>query len=355
MRRLVRLALVVVLLFGLLFVASRFFRITGIADWVDTAIEDVGELVGKVNIFKKNVLVYESLGNGTCSVSIDKKHGTSGTIEIPAYSPDGERVVQIGNFSDRKRLKGVIIPDGVEMIQRNGFAGCKSLEKVNIPDSVTRIDQNAFKGCDALLQEENHVYYVDQWAVDFDRSADSIAFRDGTIGFSGGFAKTLDTEDESYGAVAELRHLYLSSSMIYFNFLVKIPYLQTITVEKGNPVFHSEGNCLINTEQKALVLGCAGSVIPNDGSVERIQVNSFVNLSNCAMIAIPAAVNYIGGFAFQGCSNMSIQISKDVERISGGAFFACTSLTIYTDAETKPEGWYDLEKDHTVVWNYQGH
>ena len=52
--------------------------------------------------------------------------------------------------------------------------------------------------------------------------------------------------------------------------------LRNIEVSANNPVFHSDGNCLIKTETKELVLGCNNSVIPTDGSVTAITIYSFL-------------------------------------------------------------------------------
>ena len=41
----------------------------------------------------------------------------------------------------------------------------------------------------------------------------------------------------------------------------------SIVVEDGNPLYHSAGNCIIETDSKTLILGCKTSVIPDDGSV----------------------------------------------------------------------------------------
>ena len=53
--------------------------------------------------------------------------------------------------------------------------------------------------------------------------------------------------------------------------------LEEITVDKNNPVYHSDGNCLIETKKKILLRGCKNSVIPADGSVTVLGENSFSN------------------------------------------------------------------------------
>ena len=46
--------------------------------------------------------------------------------------------------------------------------------------------------------------------------------------------------------------------------------LTSLVVEKGNAVYHSAGNCLIETKTKILITGCQTSQIPSDGSVTSI-------------------------------------------------------------------------------------
>lgn len=42
--------------------------------------------------------------------------------------------------------------------------------------------------------------------------------------------------------------------------------LTALTVSDGNTVYHSDGNCIVETAAKTLRAGCAASVIPADGS-----------------------------------------------------------------------------------------
>jgi hypothetical protein len=79
--------------------------------------------------------------------------------------------------------------------------------------------------------------------------------------------------------------------------------LTSITVEEGNPKFHSDGNCLINTEDKVLISGCQTSVIPADGSVTTIE-SAFMWCNKLKSIFIPATITKIEYGAFWECSNM---------------------------------------------------
>lgn len=89
--------------------------------------------------------------------------------------------------------------------------------------------------------------------------------------------------------------------------------LEKIVVEENNHTYHSEGNCLIETDTKTLIAGCKTSVIPSDGSVTSI-----------------------GDDAFQWCTSLtSITIPDSVTSIGSGAFYYCTSLkTVYYEGTT---------------------
>ena len=80
--------------------------------------------------------------------------------------------------------------------------------------------------------------------------------------------------------------------------------LTSLTVSENNLVYHSSGNCLIETESKTLIGGVNSSVIPSDGSVTSI-----------------------GFYAFRFCTIESIVIPKNVTYIDDGAFSACELLT----------------------------
>ena len=53
------------------------------------------------------------------------------------------------------------------------------------------------------------------------------------------------------------------------------PNLESISVKKGNKNFHSDGNCIIHTFTKTIVVGCKTSVIPTDRSVRGIGNYAF--------------------------------------------------------------------------------
>ena len=98
--------------------------------------------------------------------------------------------------------------------------------------------------------------------------------------------------------------------------------LESIVVEEGNPVYHSAGNCLIETQSKTLLLGCKNSIIPDDGSVTSIGGGAFGNCTGLKEIEIPNSVTVISEGAFQACTGLTKVVILDGVTSIGSAAFA---------------------------------
>lgn len=165
----------------------------------------------------------------------------------------------------------------VTVIEEDGFKELIGLVSVTIPDSVTTIGLYAFNSCNGLTSivigsGVTHNFY---------------AFRD-------------------------------------------CPNITQITVSDDNPIYHSSGNCIIETESKTLVLVCSTSIIPNDGSVTTIGQNAFIGCTGPTSITIPNSVTEIDQSAFASCTSLtSVTISGSLTT-SVEAFAGCYSLTSVT-------------------------
>ena len=197
----------------------------------------------------------------------------------------GNRVTSIGfgAFSDCSKLTSITIPGSVKSIGEWAFIRCTGLTSITIDNGVTSIGLGAFYDCSKLT------------SITIPASVTSI----GEIAFSG------------------------------------CTGLTTIIVEKGNTKYHSDGNCLIETESKTMIAGCKNSIIPADGSVTSIGVHALSGCTGLTSITIPCGVTNIDVYAFAGCSGLtSVTIGNNVTSIGEGAFHYCTGLTSVTIGES---------------------
>ena len=167
-----------------------------------------------------------------------------------------------------------MIPDSVESIDDYVFNGCSGLTSITIGNSVTSIGNYAFYNCSGLT------------SITIGNSVTSI----GNYAFyncSGLTSITIGNSVETIGLLA----------------FASCGKLEKISVAAGNSKYHSAGNCLVETETKALILGCKNSIIPADGSVTSVGGCAFLG-SGVISIVIPNSVETIDSTAFADCSEL---------------------------------------------------
>ena len=255
----------------------------------------------------------------------EQPRSIGGDIAIPesvTYNGKSYSVTSIGNyaFSGCSGLTSITIPDGVTSIGNYTFSGCSGLTSVIIPDGVTSIGNYTFSGCSGLT------------SITIPDSVTSI----GSYAFSGCSGLTSITIPDSVTSISSYAFNGCSG-------------LTSITVEEGNEIYHSAGNCLIETKSKTLTLGCKNSVIPADGSLTSIGTSAFGGCSGLTSITIPDSVTSIGDYAFDGCSGLtSITIPDSVTSIGFDAFRGCSGLTSVIFQGTMQQ-WEDISKRSN--WN----
>lgn len=94
--------------------------------------------------------------------------------------------------------------------------------------------------------------------------------------------------------------------------------LEKIEVDKNNPNFKSEGNCLLTKDGKTLVAGCKNSVIPK--VVEEIAEFAFAD-SGLKVANLPKGLKKIKNKAFYSCKELeSFTLPCEIEDIAMDAF-----------------------------------
>ena len=262
------------------------------------------------------LLPYEINASG----EITKYTGTATEVEIPStYSllEDGTVIsgtdhtitgIAGGSYSDgafaNSSITSITLPSTIEKIGAYAFYKCTSLTSVTFGDNsqLTSIGDDAFWSCTSLTSVTipDSVISIGDDAFWNCISLTSVTIGDGVTSIgSGAFSGSTS--------------------------------LESIIVDEGNAVYHSDGNCIIETESKTLIAGCKTSIIPSDGSVTSIGYEAFWNCISLTSVTIPDSVTSIGNDAFSGCTNLiSITIPESVTSIGYEAFYGCSSLTSIT-------------------------
>ena len=194
----------------------------------------------------------------------------------------------------------LVVPDGITGILSYAFAGCTGITNVSIPESVTIIDTHAFYGCSGLKNVEMPKNLL-------------------TIGSA------------SFYDCTDLLSINIPKSVVNIGYeaFFNCPKLENITVETGNTVYHSNGNCLIKTGSKSLILGCKNSVIPTDGSVIMLGTSAFAGCEELRNVSIPKSIKNISGGVFAGCFGLESVYITDLAAWCDISFGNATSNPLY--------------------------
>ena len=229
--------------------------------------------------------------------------------------PDGVTSICESTFSGCTSLKSITFPDSLSSIDAYAFNGCTYLKNITIPDNVITIHSSAFSGCRNIAMATLPAHIIDYIPQN---SLKTIVITSGD-----------SIEDSAFYGCSSLESITIPDSVTSIGDFAfyGCSSLESIHVNEGNTTYHSEGNCLIETQSKTLILGCKSSIIPSNGSVTSIGNNAFNGCISLKSITIPSSVVSIGSWAFFNCVSIKeILIADSVEYIGADAFYNCCLL-----------------------------
>lgn len=211
-------------------------------------------------------------------------------------------------FSGNTTITSVTIPGSIVCIENNAFLGCSGLTSVVINDGVVEIQANAFHSCSSII-----IVVI----------PDSVT-KIGGNAFAGCTKATLLCGARSQSS--ERARTWNSS-----NRPVVWKYAGSTGTSNGL-------NWALVNDNTVVICGYTGSsasiTLPTTISgkeVSGISENAFRGNTTITSIFIPTCIDYIGSYAFYGC----------------------TGITINCEVASAPSGWSSSWKDSnaTVYWS----
>jgi|GEM_PF-2413622 len=219
------------------------------------------------------------------------------------------------------------IPNGVRIIGEYAFSGNRrTIEKLIVPKSVKTVRAHAFYDCDIK-------------ALVFSEGVEEIGEEDN------------EEKDEYQGILdGKMKSVTIPSTVKYIApGLVSLCALSELKVSEWNPVYKSEGNCIIRKDNGEIVSGSTTAVIPEETTrigefafyqawcdeiripekVQSIGARAFsqsLNGRKNTELKIPDSVTEIGKYAFEKNDITFAKISEGITEIGRGVFSACNKL-----------------------------
>ena len=245
-------------------------------------------------------------------------------------------------------LTEIDIPEGVTAIERKAFAQTEAMTRFSFPDSLFFVGADAFLNCAATINtseygtgdeyvgDEENPYLIlvggdlplreeTRYIPDnaflterFSPNLTSITIPAG-VRYIGDYAFQSEKSSlnkltsltvlgdglyighHAFAGLDRLTELTIGAGVTYItpNTFNMLPLLSTITVEQGNPVYASIGNCLIEKESGTLIRAARNATLSNDGSIKHIAAGAYWGIASNELPSnpIPEGVLTIGEFA----------------------------------------------------------
>ncbi len=274
--------------------------------------------VGILMCLPSSAAVVEGECGENLTWSLDTSTGVltiSGSGDMTDYSSGGAPW-----YVYRTKITSVVFSGEVTIIGNYTFADCSNLTSVSIPNSVTWICLSAFDGCSKLTEIEipNSVKDLDYYSFGYCTGLTSVVIPD-----------SVTWMDAAFIGCTNLKSVHIGSGVVgRYNSFFDGCNLDTVTVSEENSRYYVADNCLIDRETKTLVAGTNNSIIPQDGSVTKIEGSAFSGRKNLTKVIIPNSITSIRDRAFSNCVGLtSVEIPDSVISIGGYAFYGCTGIT----------------------------
>ena len=303
----------------------------------------------------------------------DARIVAGGRPYLDSYTTENDVVGQ-NMFFQCRALQTLILPPSIKSYRTGAFTET-DLRSFFVPKNVTSIGPGIFSGCRNLgtieVEEGNPNYYSPSGsnAIIECTTKKLIAGCSGTVIPEGvttiasyalatnilavTLPESLTTIEDHAFEGAGLKYLYIPKNIKSIgDGAFSSAGLQGISVESGNTVYDSRNNCncLIETATNTVLLGSAGSVIPE--GIETIGDLAFRS-SRIGTITLPQSLKEIGMRAFEDTWLRHMEIPSNVTSIGSWAFgsshFKVCKVKCQTPPSIDESTFYNMASDVKLI------
>ena len=251
----------------------------------------------------------------------------------------------------KNSLKSLYISADVKVISSDTLYGCQNLSQIIVDDKNSVFDSR--ENSNAIIRTKNNELLLGCQTTNIPKNITSIA--DYAFLSCGGLKKihipnsVITIGNEAFMNCSQITHIHLPSSLRKIgNRTFNGCDIEEVTIDDDNNVYDARNNCnaIISSADNRLVFGCKKTIIPDTvtiigrrafeccelkdiflpNSVKTIEDHAFV-FSELQSIYCSSSLNYIGAYAFFGCSKLaSIKFGGVVKHIESDAFFGCDAV-----------------------------
>lgn len=287
--------------------------------------------------------------------TLDGKTLVKASKSIDSYTvPEGVKVIAENAF-EKTKIKSVILPKSLRLIGASAFKNCSKLTTVQLNNGIKRIGSSAFQNCRSLssFKMPNSVEDIGFGVFEGCSSLSEIKLSDNlqlipSASFSNTQIKTIRLPDktvfigdEAFEGCQSLENIVIPDNVKYvwdscFRLCssLKSISIPSHVVKFGEAVF--EGCSSLQTVSFFNEL----EIVPNYffsecSSLEKIKLpNSVVQICDYAFsgcinlkeVSLPSSLRSIGSSAFAHCISITTMDLTNIEYISYGVFWKCSSL-----------------------------
>lgn len=267
-------------------------------------------------------------------------------------------VTEIGEsaFGNCDALEKVIVLAGKPIsICDNAFGNCKKLTAVEMPETIKSISDSAFKGCDGLADEQGNII-INGTLCSHIGSNPEVMIANGIQSIAAEAFKWCETVEKiiipnsvtSIGSYAFCGCTNLKS--------IDIPdsvcNIGDFAFSNCSGLADEHGFLIIRNSLFTYIGSASDVVIP--AGVEKIEPWAFNGCQSVVSISIPDSVTEIGNNAFYQCGQLTrVTLPAGLQKLTTGLFGGCVSLSEVaipgTVTEIMARAFYDCKAIAEIV------